>query len=270
MRRSPTWESGPAAAAMARMQAWSNTAPLGLPVVPLVQTMATGSVSTAGGRAVKGSSPVASASSARVRRVTPSSCVVGDDDLRRALLEDVGGLGHAEPGVHATRDRAEPDDGLVGDGVVDRRREPDAHDVAGAHTHRGQPGGHAVGGTGPLGEGDPPVTVDEGLDLAGLFDDGVEQLGQGAEVAGDGLLGHGHGGDTSNLTNRQTSAGPVAVRARAAADRKPGSRDRITAVLGSGTFLPQPGAHGRADGRDTWRRTCWSTAVVMVAGATGR
>ena len=85
-------------------------------------------------------------------------------------------------------------------------------------------------------EGDAAVAVDEGLDLAGLLDDVVEQLGEGAEVAGDGLLGHGHGGDTSNLTNRQTSAGQAPSRWRSRTPDGVPPPEVTTAVRASATW----------------------------------
>ena len=72
-RRSPIRLSTPAPAAMARRQPWSNTAPLGAPVVPLVHTMATGSSVAIAGRAVNAGSSAAAATSPGSSRVTTGS-----------------------------------------------------------------------------------------------------------------------------------------------------------------------------------------------------
>ena len=55
MRRSPGALITPAQSAVARRHSWSNTAPLGTPVVPLVHTMATVSVGSACTRRASGS-----------------------------------------------------------------------------------------------------------------------------------------------------------------------------------------------------------------------
>ena len=72
-RRSPGWLSTSVPRATAARLAWSNTAPLGMPVVPLVQTTATGSCAVRSGHPRGGASYWPDIRSARsITRVRPS------------------------------------------------------------------------------------------------------------------------------------------------------------------------------------------------------
>ncbi len=64
-RRSPGWLSTSVPRATAARLAWSNNAPLGCPVVPLVQTTATGSCGDSAGQRGGGAASQAARTSAR-------------------------------------------------------------------------------------------------------------------------------------------------------------------------------------------------------------
>ena len=80
---------------MTAIASWSYTAPLGTPVVPLVQTMQAGSVAATSGRSARGSAAKAAGSSASARIVpaatpsgssTPVPTTVTTGSLRSKML----------------------------------------------------------------------------------------------------------------------------------------------------------------------------------------
>ena len=97
-RRSPASDSTSVPSATARRLSWSNTAPLGRPVVPLVHTTATGSVGWSSGQAIGAGPSAAARQVARARTVpvgpdggsSPSSTIVTTGRVR-STMEDTSG-----------------------------------------------------------------------------------------------------------------------------------------------------------------------------------
>ena len=167
----------PAESTAARRLSWSNHAPLGKPVVPLVQMITTGSDAEPGcraGRSRVGCSArgveVVAAEHGRVGGQSASERpVVDDGQLRLGPLEDGCDLARAEPRVQARGDRAESRHRCVGGRVVDRGGQHDRDDVTGAHAMISEQRGDTFGIVEPCTEGDAPVALDVRLAIAELL-----------------------------------------------------------------------------------------------------
>ena len=162
----PGWLSTSVPRATAARLAWSKSAPLGWPVVPLVQTTATGSDEASCGQAVR--PPLVHQVRASARVTTSAVPASGSGPPPRGRPPG----GRARPGPGWRPPRRAPMRGLIPDvmaprrssagvehGVVDGRGQEQADDVALGHTEAGQVAGHAVGGAVPFGEGQaaPPA-----------------------------------------------------------------------------------------------------------------
>ena len=169
-RRSNGAAMTPAVATAASIPRWSNQAPFGNPVVPLVQMMTTGSSGDRRGRR----SPRPAPGVAHER--------LADHDRWLRSLHDRVDLARAEPRIEARGDRTGPDDRGVGDGVVERRWQRDGDDVAWSDARVHEVGGSGVRRLDPLGEGAPPITVDVGLAVAELVGRRVHRLVDGREA----------------------------------------------------------------------------------------
>ncbi len=116
-RRSPGWLKASVPRATAARLAWSKSAPLGLPVVPLVQTTATGSCAARSGHRPGGSPVHVAAMSARSTTSTPVTSGTG------------GAPGSATRSTGAARSMMEatspaPMRGLMPEAIAPRRSSP--------------------------------------------------------------------------------------------------------------------------------------------------
>ena len=166
----------PAESTAARRLSWSNHAPLGMPVVPLVQMITTGSVAEPARRAsgtvldaTRRAEVVASEHGHVRRQPCRKRAVVEHGQLRFGALEDRSDLARAEPRVQARGDSAESRNGRVGDRIVDRGGQQDRHHVTGAHAAIGEQRRDAVGVVEPRPERDAPVTLDVRLAIPKLL-----------------------------------------------------------------------------------------------------
>ena len=133
---------------------WSKNAPFGIPVVPLVHTIATTSSGSGTGR---------SRGPTRAYAAAHRTEIVGPHDHSRGgALENALDFARPEARVDARRDRAQAHHSLVTDGVVERRREDQRDDVAAADAGRREVRGEAVGRPIPLRERDPAARLHVG------------------------------------------------------------------------------------------------------------
>ena len=121
---------------------WSKMAPLGSPVVPLVQTRATVRPGSGAGRRAGRPSPRNAGSSerSRVRSAVEAGRVaaVGDEQARLAAPHNAGDLGRAQPGVDTRGDGAQTHGGEIADGVVDAGGEEEGDHVTHADPELGE------------------------------------------------------------------------------------------------------------------------------------
>ncbi len=162
-RRSNCSPIAPAPSATAARLSWSNTAPFGIPVVPLVHTIATGSCGSSAG-SVGAASAYAGASCERLiavprarmpgarrcQRARAARCVRGCSSISggpsRGLMPDV-----IAPQPHRR---------LIADRIVDRGRQEQRDDVAPPHAAVGERAREPVRRAIPLGEGQARIRFD--------------------------------------------------------------------------------------------------------------
>ena len=244
-RRSPGSDSTSVPSATARRLSWSNTAPFGSPVVPLVHTTATGSDGAVTGHAAGDGPPVAAVHRARVRTapVGPVGTVASSSTTvttGRGPLEDGGDLGGSQALVDPRGDGPQPDGGGVHHHVVDRAREQQADDRPRTDAMGRQEARHAVGRTVPTREGERPTgtvgrrRLDVGLHVAVHPACGAQDVDQGGVLF-------------QNLTRRHVRGTVTAA---------PG-RSRPVPV-GPGSLVSQARAPGGAPGTEEGR--LWSSS----------
>ncbi len=220
IRRSKAARSGPAPMDTAARLRWSKMAPLGSPVVPLVQTRATVRAGSGAGRRAGGPSWRRPGSSERSRVRRPSGGVplaaLGDQKARLAAAQDAGHLGRSEPGVDTGGDGAQAHGGQVADGVVDAGGEEEGDDVTDPDPEIGKGGRGAVGRSVPGREGESlAVPVHIRLAVSVRRRHGPQQLIGGGVGELHGRLGNGRQGQRGHvgmlsMGRPHSSCGPTA------------------------------------------------------------